>query len=619
MEISELERRLEKIEGRFPKNGRMSTLEGHVHKPAAGGAHGQLHAMSSVLDHSGSISSGQHGTIGSGDLHTEYVALAGRPGTANNTKLSTTATGILTGSGASGETLRLVGTDHATPGLVEVQRASVTANADMLRGLIGAEANPRWAFGFDASSLVQLTFGAGGASAIDCTLRRTAARALRLISPLSTVLVTLGALTSTDTQPRWLLTTVVDGGGNRPGRFSLGQGGSVAPDAHLQRGYDPGVVRVEDKLAFKGLDTDAPTLTNDITGANFPLYLYARPPSGVAGNMSRLFASSDSGSGFQEIGPIGMLRGLLGQFNIPYGGLEVSAVGAPELAGVNAWGLLANPTIYGSTSVDAAYSPALSLTNNITSTQVNFDVTGGLPLKGDVIVIGTERIQVVQHNGVATIGQCIRGVEGTAAAAHSASDVILLAGGASQTRQSNDGKPMFEQDTGTTSGTDMGIEWSLSHCLHSAAQLIYYLDFRNLTNIRFFLGFTNQSLATMNASDNPAGEYWGIQFSTARGDTELKAVSKDGTTQDVFATGWGALVAGGAYYLRLLYDAGGDLPRVALFNSSWSQVGSSVNLTHYPSLDASQLRLVCGVRNLTAASKRMRTGMVSFTLSPSVV
>src|SRR5207247_4402272 len=39
-DISELLRRLEKLEGRFPKNARASSAEGHVHKPAAGGGGG---------------------------------------------------------------------------------------------------------------------------------------------------------------------------------------------------------------------------------------------------------------------------------------------------------------------------------------------------------------------------------------------------------------------------------------------------------------------------------------------------------------------------------------------------------------------------------------------------
>ena len=62
-----------------------------------GAGHGQLHAMSSVADHSGSITSAQHSIFSGGDLHTDHLALAGRAGTANNAKLSTDSTGILTG------------------------------------------------------------------------------------------------------------------------------------------------------------------------------------------------------------------------------------------------------------------------------------------------------------------------------------------------------------------------------------------------------------------------------------------------------------------------------------------------------------------------------------------
>src|SRR5438093_8929975 len=101
VDVSELLRRLEKLEGRFPKNARFATAEGHVHGTkgvaggGGGGGHTQLHAMSSAADHSGAITSVQHGTFTSGDLHTDHLALAGRAGTANNAKLSTDSTGIL--------------------------------------------------------------------------------------------------------------------------------------------------------------------------------------------------------------------------------------------------------------------------------------------------------------------------------------------------------------------------------------------------------------------------------------------------------------------------------------------------------------------------------------------
>lgn len=56
------------------------------------------------------------------------------------------------------------------------------------------------------------------------------------------------------------------------------------------------------------------------------------------------------------------------------------------------------------------------------------------------------------------------------------------------------------------------------------------------TDIRFFCGWTNQTVATMTSADNPAGDYVGITFSSIR-DTNFMWVEKDGTTQTLTSTG----------------------------------------------------------------------------------
>lgn len=540
----EIEERLDALEGRFPKNSLRSTMEGHVHKPPVFASHARLHAMSDVLDHSGAISAAQHGTP-AGDLHTGHALLAGRAGIANNLRLSTDSTGILTGSGASAGVLRLVGTDHATPGRVEVQRASVTASIEMFRGLIGAEANSRWAFGFDASSLVQLGLGAGGATAQDLFLRRTAVRALRLVSNNAALLPSFGARDSGDTADSWTLDSLLntDYWPDRRGRFGLGGNGTTAPDAFFSRGGDAGVAFLQSVLAFNNVVT-IPTFTPvNSPGAGFAelvSYLYARVPSGISGNSSRLYYQSEGGGTFTEIGPLGLLRGLLRQINVQIGGMEVTnATGLVGVTGLDLWGILGGsaPGVSGFTSPDAAYAGALTLTANITATQANFDISGGGPLqKGDVLVIGTEKIAAIQTAGNNIIAS-IRGYMGTTAAAHLAGAAVTLAGGSIRCAVSSDGEPCFELDTGTTINQDAALEWPQSHTLHSASLLIYKFDLRHVLNLRLFIGFTNQSRATMLASDNPAGEYWGLSFSTARGDTQFKAVAKDGTTQEVVSVG----------------------------------------------------------------------------------
>jgi hypothetical protein len=50
------------------------------------------------------------------------------------------------------------------------------------------------------------------------------------------------------------------------------------------------------------------------------------------------------------------------------------------------------------------------------------------------------------------------------------------------------------------------------------------------------VGLSDQALSTMVSSDNPAGNYAGFRYSTSAGDTNVKCVTKDGTTQNVQAT-----------------------------------------------------------------------------------
>ena len=74
--------------------------------------------MSSAADHSGAITSAQHGTFTAGDLHTDHTALLGRAGSTNDTILSTTTGGILSGSSAASQNLTLRSTSDVTKGVI---------------------------------------------------------------------------------------------------------------------------------------------------------------------------------------------------------------------------------------------------------------------------------------------------------------------------------------------------------------------------------------------------------------------------------------------------------------------------------------------------------------------
>lgn len=59
----------------------------------------------------------------------------------------------------------------------------------------------------------------------------------------------------------------------------------------------------------------------------------------------------------------------------------------------------------------------------------------------------------------------------------------------------------------------------------------FKIKISSITAIRLFVGFADQTLATMLGSDNPAGNYCGLQYSSARPDSNFQYVNKDNTTQ----------------------------------------------------------------------------------------
>lgn len=58
-----------------------------------------------------------------------------------------------------------------------------------------------------------------------------------------------------------------------------------------------------------------------------------------------------------------------------------------------------------------------------------------------------------------------------------------------------------------------------------------------LTTQRFWVGMTDQTLATMGVSDNPAGNYAAFRYSSTGSDTVWQCITKDNTTQTIVSSG----------------------------------------------------------------------------------
>ncbi len=68
---------------------------------------------------------------------------------------------------------------------------------------------------------------------------------------------------------------------------------------------------------------------------------------------------------------------------------------------------------------------------------------------------------------------------------------------------------------------------------------IYHWKFglEQTNDIRMFYGMADQDFATMTGSDDPPGNYVGVQFSDPRTDTNFQFITKDGVTRPIQDTG----------------------------------------------------------------------------------
>lgn len=153
--------------------------------------------------------------------------------------------------------------------------------------------------------------------------------------------------------------------------------------------------------------------------------------------------------------------------------------------------------------------------------------------------------------------------------------------------------------SGTTSGNEAGVETTNALVRRTyRTWLLTKFSLPSIANIRMFIGFTDQSLATMVSADDPAGNYVGIQFSSDRGDTTWQHVKKNGTTQTKTDTTITADTA--VWNTRVFAYAGGII--VQLFNSTFVHQKLTAYITSNPAT-ATQFRYVAGIETRTSAAK----------------
>lgn len=124
-----------------------------------------------------------------------------------------------------------------------------------------------------------------------------------------------------------------------------------------------------------------------------------------------------------------------------------------------------------------------------------------------------------------------------------------------------------------------------------------------ITSIRFWAGLTDQDGATLVASDNPAGHFVGIRFSTGVPDTNFQAVSKDGANQNVQDSGLAADTA--KHFVVITVNEAVPEIIVQILDADFQEEASVTLSANLPGATTG-LKVVCGIENLAAADKSIK-------------
>lgn len=86
----------------------------------------------------------------------------------------------------------------------------------------------------------------------------------------------------------------------------------------------------------------------------------------------------------------------------------------------------------------------------------------------------------------------------------------------------------------TANGNASGLSGNTIYRRDRNIKFQAYVQPNATTNVRMWVGLTNQTIATMGASANPAGHYAAFRYDTSvAGETTWKCITKDGTTQNI--------------------------------------------------------------------------------------
>lgn len=180
-------------------------------------------------------------------------------------------------------------------------------------------------------------------------------------------------------------------------------------------------------------------------------------------------------------------------------------------------------------------------------------------------------------------------------------DVITELGTVTSTLDQDGLRNLYQ--TTAVSGNDAGISGLIQYRRDQDIELFARFSFFQTSLVRLFIGLSNQTLATMVGADNPAGHYFGLQYSTPRADANFKVVRKDGTTQtlvnDIGIDGNLHLL-----YMWLYRTAGANKVILQLDD------GTRNSFTTLLPDNTTGLRFIAGVETQTAGVKAIDIGKI---------
>jgi hypothetical protein len=117
-------------------------------------------------------------------------------------------------------------------------------------------------------------------------------------------------------------------------------------------------------------------------------------------------------------------------------------------------------------------------------------------------------------------------------------DIATVVGTGSASAATTTNSPAVNYATNNAVNSDSGISGNLNYNSSANAGLQANVRLVSTASTRNWIGFTNQTLATMNGGSNPVGNYAAFRYDTSvSGETTWKCVTKNGTTQLVNDSG----------------------------------------------------------------------------------